>query len=129
VACARVTRIHALAPTSRGPPLPSVPRVPPPPLSLPDLPLSVPHFPLFAHYRQRAHGRPPRCGPTGVPAARRPPPPPAGMVLWNALIKPLLYLWQVVLSVTVAGATADKLLFVRWAWGGGAGGGVGVGPR
>lgn len=35
------------------------------------------------------------------------------MVLWNALIKPLLYLWQAVLSVTVAGATADKLLFVR----------------
>lgn len=35
------------------------------------------------------------------------------MVLWNALIKPLLYLWQAVLSVTVAGATADKLLLVR----------------
>lgn len=49
------------------------------------------------------------------------------MVLWNALIKPLLYLWQTVLAVTVAGATADKLLFVRlgaravWGWGGGRG--------
>ena len=48
---------------------------------------------------------------------RRPCPPPdlqaAGMDVSIGLTKPLLFLCYVVLSVTVAGATAEKLFFLR----------------